>query len=72
MTQLFDLKTCGSACATQVEVRAPQGSSFDGRRGVVARLVGDTAFVRFPSGLELPFHEGELRPLFPNWKPAPR
>ncbi len=51
--------------ASRVRVATPQGSAFDGHRGVVVRLEGDTAFVRLTTmrDLTLPFGVGELEVL---------
>lgn len=62
---IFAAREVGSGPATRVTVAAPQGSCFNGRDGIVARLHGDdTVFVRF-TGLdgrttELPFARCEL------------
>ncbi len=55
--------TTAGRYASRVRVAAPQGSAFDGLRGVVVRLIDETAFVRLPSGLTLPFGLGELEVL---------
>lgn len=54
------------AHASRVMIAAPQGSSFDGRRGVVVRQVDDTVFVRMSDRgreLTLPFGLGEVEVL---------
>jgi hypothetical protein len=53
----------GSGAATRVQVQAPQGSCFDGQRGIVTRVhpSTDTVMVRLDKlNVELPFGRGEL------------
>lgn len=66
---LFKSAEVGSRAATRVRVASPQGSAFDGRRGVVVRDVpgSTTIMVRLdnPPGVRgpestLPFGRGEL------------
>jgi hypothetical protein len=55
-------KEYGFRYAHTVRVASPQGSTFDGMHGMVARVVGGTVFVRFGFGT-LPFGAGELEVL---------
>lgn len=64
LNALRDSKTCGSRYASHVRVDTPQGSAYDGRTGIVARVHDDeTVFVRFPNGMTLPFAVTELKVL---------
>jgi len=50
--------------ANQVRVRSPQGSAYDGQRGVVVKPLGTSAvLVRLESGAQVPFGLGELEVL---------
>jgi hypothetical protein len=55
-------RTAGSY-ASRVEIASPQGSTFDGLRGVVVHVTSETAFVRLRLGADevtLPFGTSEL------------
>lgn len=59
---LLESKVHGSHLASKVRVESPQGSWYDGRKGTVVRVQGDTVFVRFGTNSPaLPFGRGELR-----------
>lgn len=59
MTRLRNSREDGRY-ANRVRIVTLQGSAFDGKTGVVARVVNGTPFVRLPSGATLPFGRGEL------------
>lgn len=58
-TPLRDAKTCGRY-ANVVRIRE---GAYGGRKGVVAKIVSGTPFVRFPNGVTLPFGVCELEVL---------
>ncbi len=61
-TDVFESSKVGSRSATRVVVAAPQGSRYDGRHGVIVRVVSETAFVRLDGDQQaLPFGLGELK-----------
>lgn len=63
MDILFARKRVGERAASRVRVEAPQGSAYNGRRGIVINTFPEyrTAIVQLRPGLVLPFGYDELR-----------
>lgn len=60
---MIDSRTAGSRAATRVRIAAPQGSTFNGDKGVVvAFLANDALLIRLTSrrDLTLPFGRSEV------------